>query len=87
MIDSLPEQCSGLTDFELVELIKNKNLSAFEELMSRYERQVYSLSLRIIGKPEGAQEAVQDTFLSVFKNISSFKGNSAFKTWIYRIVL
>lgn len=74
-----------VTDKELVALIKNKDYQAFEELMRRYERGIYNLALRITRSPEEAEEILQDTLMSAFKNIDHFREESSFKTWIYKV--
>jgi len=74
-----------IPDEELVSLAKTKDYSAYEELMRRYEKGIYNLALRITRSPEEAEEILQDTLLSVFKNIKSFREESSFKTWIYKV--
>lgn len=73
------------TDEELVALAKDESYEAFEQLMHRYEKPLYNLALRITKNPENAEEVLQDTFLSVFRKIDGFRGDSSFKTWIYRV--
>jgi len=58
---------------------------AFGELVTRYEGKVYSLSLRMLRNPEDAEDVLQDTFLRAYRGLKSFRGNSTFSTWIYRI--
>lgn len=82
MVDNVLEK---VTDEELVSLVKTKNYAAFEELMRRYEKGIYNLALRITRSPEEAEEILQDTLLSAFKNISHFREESSFKTWIYKV--
>lgn len=56
-----------------------------EQLVSRYENQVYNLALRMMGNREDAEDVLQDTFLSVVRAIGSFQEKSSFSTWLYRI--
>lgn len=72
-------------DLQIVEAAKKGNRAAFEEIVKRYERKVYNLAFRILGNQDDASDVLQDTFLQVFKNISTFKGDSKFSTWLYRI--
>ncbi|MEL6917562.1 MAG: sigma-70 family RNA polymerase sigma factor [Bacteroidota bacterium] len=58
---------------------------AFAVLIDRYKYMVYTLAVRIIKNKEEAEEVAQDVFLNIYKNISSFKGDSKFSTWVYRI--
>lgn len=74
-----------MTDDQLVERAKNGDLSAFEELMLRYQKAVYYFVLRILKDPQEAEDTVQKIFLLAFKNIRGFRAESSFKTWIYRI--
>jgi RNA polymerase sigma-70 factor, ECF subfamily len=58
---------------------------AFEALMRRHEDKIFSLALRMTGERADALDATQETFVAAFRNARSFKGNSAFSTWLYRI--
>lgn len=76
-----------LDDNQLVELAKNGDIKAFEILIKRYEDRIYSLAYRILQDKEEAYDVLQETAISVFKNIKKFKGESAFSTWLTRIAL
>ncbi len=69
----------------LIECLKQKSAEAFEELVARYGRRLYPVSLRILRNPEDAEDAVQDSFLSVYRNIDRFREESSLYTWLYRI--
>jgi RNA polymerase sigma-70 factor (ECF subfamily) len=71
-------------DGELVLLAKDGNMEAFNSLVDRYQRPVYSLCYRILGRREPAEDAAQEAFLSAFRAISSFEGGS-FRSWLFRI--
>ena len=73
------------TDEQLVRKSQEDDERAFGELVSRYESKVYSLALKMLRNPEDAEDVLQDTFLRAYRGIKSFKGNSTFSTWIYRI--
>jgi RNA polymerase sigma-70 factor (ECF subfamily) len=73
------------TDEQLVRKSQEDDERAFGELVSRYESKVYSLALKMVRNPEDAEDVLQDTFLRAYRGIKSFKGNSTFSTWIYRI--
>jgi RNA polymerase sigma-70 factor (ECF subfamily) len=60
---------------------------AYEILLQRYQQPVYNLVCRLLNDPADASDIVQEVFLKVFRNISSFRGNSSLKTWIYRIAV
>lgn len=73
------------TDEELVHRSQQDDERAFGELVTRYESKVYSLAMKMLRNPEDAEDVLQDTFLRAYRGIKSFKGNSTFSTWIYRI--
>jgi RNA polymerase sigma-70 factor (ECF subfamily) len=73
------------TDEELVHRAQQDDERAFGELVTRYESKVYSLAMKMLRNPEDAEDVLQDTFLRAYRGIKSFKGNSTFSTWIYRI--
>lgn len=72
-------------DDELVRRVQAGNTEAFEELVRRYERKVYSVVYRLLGNDQDAAEALQDTFLRAYRFIGKFKFKSSFFTWLYRI--
>ncbi len=74
-----------LADSELVKRAQRGNTPAFEELVKRYEQKVYNIAYRMLGNEEDAKDALQDTFLRVFRFIKKFKAESSFYTWLYRI--
>ena len=53
--------------------------------LDKYSRPIHSLILKVVRSQEEAEELAQDTFMKVFKNLASFKGDCSFSTWIYRI--
>src|SRR5678816_556078 len=74
-------------DATLVERARGGDPAAFEELILRYEDKVYRLAMGMMKNREDALDAVQDAFLSVFRKLDTFKGESAFSTWLYRIAM
>ena len=73
------------TDAALVAAAKAGDLTAFEELVSGHERQIYSLAYRILQNPHDAEDVTQQAFLSAVENLSKFREESSFATWLYRI--
>ena len=65
-------------DEDLVTRSKNGDLQAFEELVCRYERKVYSLAYRMMGNYDDANDIAQEAFLRAFQAISGFRGDSSF---------
>ena len=74
-------------DTTLVERARGGDRAAFEDLMLRYEDKVYRLAIGMMKNREDALDAVQDAFLSVYRKLDTFKGESAFSTWLYKIAL
>lgn len=61
--------------------------AAFSELMSIHERRMYAVALRMCTNREDAQDCLQDAMLRIYRSIASFKGQSSFSTWVYRITM
>lgn len=76
-----------LTDVEVVNQFKAGDVLAFEEIISRYESKVMSLALRFTRNQEDGEEVMQDVFTTVYRKIDGFRGQSAFSSWLYRIVV
>jgi RNA polymerase sigma-70 factor, ECF subfamily len=74
-----------LTDAEVVRLAQQGNPVAFERIYRLHSRRVYSLCLRMVGDPTEAEDLTQDVFLQLFRKIDTFRGESAFSTWLHRM--
>jgi RNA polymerase sigma-70 factor, ECF subfamily len=74
-------------DRELVRTAKSGDLAAYEALVTRHERRIYGLTRRITGSDEDAQDATQQTFLSVIQGLAGFRETSAFSTWLTTIAV
>jgi RNA polymerase sigma-70 factor (ECF subfamily) len=72
-------------DAELVRRAQDGDYAAFTRLVEKYQGRIYSLALRITGTPADAEEVTQGAFLSVVENLSGFRGESRFSTWLYRV--
>jgi len=70
---------------ELVEAARGGDAEAFTTLVNQYDRNIYRLALNITGNPEDAEDVLQETFLKAYANLSRFKGDSRFYTWLVRI--
>jgi len=82
-----PAHESEVSDRQLVARLKSGDEVAFEEVLRRHELKVYSLTRGIMHNEDDARDAMQDAFLSVFRNIGRFKEESSLSTWIYRIAV
>jgi RNA polymerase sigma-70 factor (ECF subfamily) len=79
------ETAAADSDMALVERARNKDFAAFEELMSRYEDKVFRLAFRFVRNESEAKEILQDTFLAIWRKLDTFKGDSQFSSWVYRV--
>ena len=70
----------------VLRFLKGEN-EAFDQIVRRWEKMVYSLAWRMLGNREDAQDVVQETFLSVYKSASSLRDPGSFPTWLYQIAL
>jgi RNA polymerase sigma-70 factor (ECF subfamily) len=76
-----------LTDWELVQKCQAGEMSAFQELVSRYHQKVYMVILGLLRQRDDALEVAQETFFRAYRKINSFQGGSSFYTWLYRIAV
>ena len=74
-------------DFPLVVAARNGDISAFEELVAKYDRKLLRIAQNITHSTENAEEVVQTAFLKAFQNLNRFRGNAKFSTWLVRITL
>lgn len=77
----------ALTDEELVARSIGGDQDSFNQLIVRWERPIYGLAYRVIGREEDARDIVQETFLRAFRALPGFKGQAKFSSWLYRIAL
>jgi RNA polymerase sigma-70 factor (ECF subfamily) len=75
------------TDDELVARSRGGDLDSFNQLILRWERPIYALAYRVIGREEDARDVCQETFLRAFRALPGFKGQAKFSSWLYRIAL
>jgi len=73
------------TDEDLVQKIKNGDIDAFDQLVQRYEGKIYSVAYRFMGNHADAGDLAQDTFIRMYQALPSFRGDSSFATWLYRV--
>lgn len=80
-------EISDETDLNLARLAAEGNMEAFEEIYKRHYRRVFSLCLRMLQNPTEAEDLTQDVFIQLHRKISSFRGESAFTTWLHRLTV
>ena len=74
-------------ELTLVQAAKSGDVSAFEELIRRYDRNVFRIAQHITQNREDAEDVVQDAFLKAYSNLAQFQGQSKFYTWLVRIAV
>ena len=75
------------TDEELVARATAGDVDAFNQLVTRWERPIYALAYRTLGREEDARDVVQEAFLRAYRGLKGFKGQAKFSSWLYRITL
>jgi RNA polymerase sigma-70 factor (ECF subfamily) len=75
------------TDEELVASAQTGDLESFNQLVSRWERPIYALAYRTLGREEEARDVVQEAFMRAYRGLRGFKGEAKFSSWLYRITL
>ena len=75
------------SDEELVTRSRGGDADSFNQLILRWERPIYALAYRVIGREEDARDVCQETFLRAYRSLAGFKGQAKFSSWLYRIAL
>jgi RNA polymerase sigma-70 factor (ECF subfamily) len=73
------------TDEQLISRALKGNKGAWLSLLKRYERQIYNYGVRMTGNKDDALDLMQEVFISVFRNLSNYRGEGSFKAWMFRI--
>jgi RNA polymerase sigma-70 factor (ECF subfamily) len=84
---AFPRQTMTATDEELVARSKTGDMESFNQLVKRWERPIFALAYRTLGREEDARDVTQETFLRAFRALAGFKGDAKFSSWLYRIAL
>src|SRR5467141_2727448 len=77
----------GSVDADLVEQAKNGDRAALEKLVRRHQAWIYNIAVRMVFHPQDAEEVTQEVLVKVITKLSTFKGESKFRTWLYRIAV
>ena len=78
-------ESTQLAEADVVRRAQQGDAAAFEHIYRLHSRRVYSLCLRMAGNPTDAEDLTQDVFLQLFRKIGTFRGESAFSTWLHRM--
>jgi RNA polymerase sigma-70 factor, ECF subfamily len=76
-----------MTEADAIRLAQQGDANAFERIYSLHSRRVYALCLRMVGNMAEAEDLTQDAFLQLFRKIATFRGESAFSTWLHRLAV
>jgi len=76
-----------MTEAEAIRLAQQGDAGAFEQIYRLHSRRVYGLCLRMVGNTAEAEDLAQDAFLQLFRKIGTFRGESAFSTWLHRLAV
>jgi len=84
----IPKTAASAPEFVKIEQnTQSHQAQSFEEVLRLHHRRVYSLCLRMTGNPAEAEDLTQDVFVLVFRKLASFRGESAFTTWLHRLTV
>ena len=87
MAKNQPIEPKALTEAEAIRQAQRGDAAAFEYLYRMHSRRVYALCLRMLGNPSDAEDLAQEAFLQLFRKIATFRGESAFSTWLHRMTV
>jgi RNA polymerase sigma-70 factor (ECF subfamily) len=87
LTDAKKPQDDRLSEAEAIERAKSGDAEAFEVLYNLHKRRVYSLCLRMTANTAQAEDLTQEAFLQLFRKIATFRGESAFSTWLHRMAV
>jgi RNA polymerase sigma-70 factor (ECF subfamily) len=86
-IQSKATETAVSEELALVQAAKHGDVGAFEQLVKRYDRNIFRIAQHITQNREDAEDVVQDAFLKAYENLDQFQGNSKFYTWLVRIAV
>ncbi|MDH3494033.1 MAG: RNA polymerase sigma factor [Acidobacteriota bacterium] len=81
------QDVSEMSDYELTQASSKGDMIAFEEVYNRHHRRVYAICLRMLKNSNEAEDLTQDVFIQLHRKIGSFRGDSAFTTWLHRLTV
>jgi RNA polymerase sigma-70 factor (ECF subfamily) len=82
-----PTEAGALTEAEAIRLAQGGDAIAFERIYQMHSRRVYALCLRMVGNTADAEDLTQDAFMQLYRKIATFRGESAFSTWLHRLAV
>src|SRR5690349_22350169 len=85
MFNPFTEVIDESADFDLISQAKNGNRDALESLILRHQAWIYNIAVRMVFHPQDAEEVTQEVLIKAITRLSTFQGESRFRTWLYRI--
>jgi len=85
--DQTQKSGSGVSDLALIKRVQQGDRSAFDLLVVKYQHKILKLIMRYVRDPSEAMDVAQEAFLKAYRAAPSFRGDSAFYTWLYRIAI
>jgi RNA polymerase sigma-70 factor, ECF subfamily len=85
--DGVREKRAPAADADLIRKAQSGDIQAFEQLYNLHRRRVFSLCLRVVNDISQAEDLTQEAFLQVYRKLHTFRGDSAFSTWLHRLAL
>ncbi len=82
-----PAEAEPADDLDLVTRARNGDTSSYDELVHRYQERIYATIYHMTGNHEDANDLAQEAFIKAYQVLGSFKGDSSFYTWVYRIAV
>jgi RNA polymerase sigma-70 factor (ECF subfamily) len=86
-VEAAPAPDDSATDLDLCKMAASGDLAAFELIYQRHHRRTYSVTLRMTRSPSEAEDLTQEVFLQLFRKVGTFRGGSAFSTWLHRLTV
>jgi RNA polymerase sigma-70 factor (ECF subfamily) len=87
LVTAAETETSQTSDYALAQAASQGEMASFEELYQRHNRRVYSLCLRMTQNQSEAEDLAQEVFIQLFRKLGSFRGESAFTTWLHRLTV
>ena len=87
MVRTRPTEVRELSEAEAIQRAQQGDAEAFERIYRLHNRRVYALCLRMVGNTAEAEDLTQEAFLQLFRKIGTFRGESAFSTWLHRLAV
>lgn len=84
--DAVAREARAAEDLAAIERVLAGDLASYRQLFDRYEQRARAIAFGVVGNRDDAEDVVQDAFLKAYRNLASFRGQSSFYTWFYRIV-